>query len=130
MNPKFWGSSAWRFIHSITFNYGDKHGIPSEKEKDIYKMYFRLLPYIIPCDSCSESFLCICKETPVDNYLNCRKDLIMWAYIIHNKVNNKLQNTNENSEIDFKTFYNFYKKNINETSNNNENVLKQYFLKN
>ena len=87
MNPDFWGKSAWRFLHSITFNYGDEKGIPTKKEKTIYKAYFNLLPYILPCDTCKESFLCLVKENPIDKHLKTRETLIKWLYILHNKVN-------------------------------------------
>ena len=70
-------------------------------------MFFRLVPYIIPCDECRESFLCIIKENPVDKYLGNRIKLIYWLYIIHNKVNSKL-NTVEKNEISFKIMYLFY----------------------
>ena len=126
MNPDFWGKSAWRFLHSITFNYGDEKGIPTKKEKTIYKAYFNLLPYILPCDTCKESFLCLVKENPIDKHLKTRETLIKWLYILHNKVNKKLVKPEE-SEIDFRTFYNSYQK---EQNINNINRNKIYYLRN
>ena len=126
MNPSFWGNSAWKFLHSITFNYGDENGNPTKKEKTIYKAYFNLVPYILPCDTCRESFLCVVKENPIDKHLKNRYSLIKWLYILHNKVNKKLEK-DEHSEINFKQFYELYQK---EQNINNINRDKIYYLRN
>ena len=38
------------------------------------------------------------KEIPINGYLRCRRDLCYWLYLIHKKVNNKLEKSTESFE--------------------------------
>lgn len=88
MNTKFWGPPGWKFLHTLTFNYPIN---PSEKQKKLYKTYFELTGDILPCKYCRQSYKKFIKKLPIDDYLNCREDIIKWLYNIHNMVNDKLR---------------------------------------
>ncbi len=93
MMTKVWGPPGWLFLHCISFGYpyyiNDKNKDHINKRKD-YKNFFNSLGYVLPCKYCRESYIEFIKETPIDKYLNSRKDLTKWLYIIHKKVNDKL----------------------------------------
>ena len=93
MMTKVWGPPGWMFLHSITMGYpikineyDEKHIIRKNKIKD----FFESIGYVFPCRYCRESYQDFIKEIPIDNYLHSRKDLTLWLYKIHNKVNDKL----------------------------------------
>lgn len=94
MNTKFWGPPGWTFLHTITFNYPEKIDLrkPEHREKKFYyKQLFENFQYTLPCKYCRESYKGFLKELPIEPFLNSRKDLTHWFYMIHNKVNKKLR---------------------------------------
>ena len=88
MNANFWGPAAWIFFHSIAENYPDK---PTEEEKESHKKFISLLPSILPCPHCRESFAIYMDQFPPDPYLHSRDQFTFWLYQIHDIVNNKLE---------------------------------------
>ena len=90
---KVWGPPGWLFFHCITFGYpftiDDSKTIDFQK-RNYYKNFFYYLGKVLPCRYCRESYDQFFKEIPIDNYLNNRKDLCLWLYKMHNKVNHKL----------------------------------------
>ncbi|AYV77010.1 MAG: Erv1/Alr family disulfide thiol oxidoreductase [Barrevirus sp.] len=89
--PSVWGNCAWKFLHSITFDYPEQD--PSNEEKQLYKSYFESLAYIIPCSECRESYAKFIKEKGTelnDSVFKNRESLSKWLYNVHNAVNNKL----------------------------------------
>jgi len=93
MMTKVWGPAGWLFLHCVAFGYpyaiNPKNPDHSNKKED-YKVFFEKIGHILPCRYCRESYQEFIKETPIDNYLDTRKDLCKWFYLIHNKVNDKL----------------------------------------
>lgn len=89
MDTKFWGPGAWKFLHSIAFNYPEN---PTEANKRHYKTLFTNFKFTLPCKYCRESYAEFLQELPIDPYLGSRQKLSMWLYKIHNKVNDKLRN--------------------------------------
>jgi len=80
MDTRFWGPSAWRLLHLISFS--------DNRSKSVYTL-IKLLPNILPCKYCRESLTEIYKELPLrESFLH---NLDEWMYKIHNKVNNKLR---------------------------------------
>ena len=80
MDTRFWGPSAWRLLHLISFS--------DNRSKSVYTL-IKLLPLILPCKYCRESLTEIYKELPLrESYLH---NIDEWMYKIHNKVNNKLR---------------------------------------
>lgn len=93
MMTKVWGPPGWLFLHCITFGYPFKINEmnPEHLEKrNFYKNFFFNLGKVLPCKYCRESYDKYYQELPIDNFLNTRKDLCLWLYLIHNKVNDKL----------------------------------------
>lgn len=88
MTPYIWGSSVWNSIHFIAAGYPKK---PTSQQKKNYCQYFKALSNVLPCASCSISFKKYMKILPLRNYLNSRKRLLYWTYLVHNKVNKKLK---------------------------------------
>ena len=76
MDTRFWGPSAWRLLHLISFS--------DNRSKSVYTL-IKLLPLILPCKYCRESLTEIYKELPLrESFLH---NLDEWMYKIHNKVN-------------------------------------------
>jgi hypothetical protein len=77
----------------LTFGYPnviDESDTTHFQKKNDYKQFFYYLGKVFPCSYCRDSYDTFFKEIPIDNYLNNRRDLSLWLYLIHNKVNNKL----------------------------------------
>ena len=87
MDTTFWGPPAWILLHNIAFNY-----VPTDINREIYKIFFENLQNILPCIYCRVSYIEYISYEPIENYLNSSKDLSLWLYKIHNLVNNKLRN--------------------------------------
>lgn len=105
---KVWGPPGWMFLHSITLgypikidNYDEEHIIRKNK----MKIFFESIGHVFPCKYCRISYLKFIKEIPIDKFLNSRKDLALWLYKIHNKVNHKLGVP----KCNIPTFENMYK---------------------
>ncbi len=89
MNCSKWGPGAWTYLHTITFNYPVNK--PTNKDKNNMKHFFKSVGDTLPCKYCRASYKVFAKELPIENYLNSRKNLTKWLYLIHNKVNKKLK---------------------------------------
>lgn len=87
MNPKFWGSHAWIFLHSITMNYPKE---PTDKDKQIYVNFFKELQYIIPCEKCAYNYKRHLEDFPIEEALETREMMIQWLINVHNEVNKEL----------------------------------------
>jgi hypothetical protein len=93
MMTKVWGPPGWLFLHCVTFGYPyviDEFDYTHFQKRNDYKQFFTYLGKILPCRYCRESYNQYIKELPIDNFLGSRKDLCLWLYLIHNKVNDKL----------------------------------------
>jgi hypothetical protein len=93
MMTKIWGPPGWLFLHCVTFGYPYK--INEAKEEHIIRreqtrQFFRNIGYVLPCKYCRLSYQEFIKKTPVEDFLNSRRDLTLWLYKIHNDVNHKL----------------------------------------
>lgn len=108
MDTKRWGPSGWKLLHLISFQYPNK---PSNEQKKNIKEFYELLIYLLPCKYCRASIKKFYKEIPIDEYLDNKKKLIEFVYLIHNKVNDKLREQKilkyNNPQLhDVKNFYN------------------------
>jgi hypothetical protein len=88
MNVNHWGGPAWRFLHAVTFNYPED---PSFDDKCAARGFFAMTGKMLPCKYCRDSYHQYFEETPIDKYLEDRYSLTYWLFLIHNKVNSKLQ---------------------------------------
>jgi hypothetical protein len=56
-----------------------------------YKNFYESLGKVLPCKYCRDSFPIFMNELPIEEYGKSQKDMAYWAYLMHNKVNNKLR---------------------------------------
>ena len=83
-NSNIWGPSAWRFLHTITFNYPIN---PTNEQKEIYRNFFKNLGLVLPCGICEYNYNIHLVKYPIENYLKTKEDLVKWLINIHNEVN-------------------------------------------
>ncbi len=100
-----WGPIGWAFIHSIVMGYPAKN--PSLENKSQYKTFFENMGNILPCYWCRKNYEKNLKTLPIDSYLDSRKKLALWAYKIHNMVNDEL-GVPQNKRPTFDYVYNLY----------------------
>lgn len=90
---KVWGPPGWLFYHCVAFGYPyiieDTNPKHFEKRTH-YRNFYNNIGKVFPCKYCRESYDQFIKDIPIDNFLNNRRDLCYWTYLIHNKVNDKL----------------------------------------
>jgi hypothetical protein len=84
MEPNIWGPPAWKFLHSITFQYPEN---PTDLDKQKYFTFFNSLKNVLPCPTCREHYGGNFESIPIR--LDNREDLIEWLIDIHNEVNLK-----------------------------------------
>lgn len=94
MKTTFWGPHAWAFLFStiagafpitvVSGNADHKRIVGS------FKSQFKSLKDTLPCVYCRESFAIFMKELPIDDFVKSRKDMMLWLYLIHDRVNKKL----------------------------------------
>jgi hypothetical protein len=94
MDTRFWGPSGWRILHLISFAYN-----PS-RDKDAYREFFEVLPFVLPCKFCRHSLTCYYEEIPLENGLKNRESFTKWLWNIHNQVNKKLRNQGKRVSTD------------------------------
>jgi hypothetical protein len=79
MDTRYWGPSGWRLLHLLVAN-------KSKANKEFYS-FLEHLPYVLPCKYCRSSLSVYYNELPYQE----AKDLELWMWKIHNKVNAKLR---------------------------------------
>ena len=89
LKTKVWGPPTWFFLHSVSFTYPNN---PTDQDKKNYYDFFISISNILPCSICSNSYkkYIFENDTNLSNFLDSRKNLSYWLYLIHNKVNKKL----------------------------------------
>ena len=87
LSPSIWGSSTWKFLHSIALTYPDR---PSAKHKAAMRSLIRSLQYILPCEACRLNVSQELYKNPLDPHLCNRQRLNVWLTELHNSVNERL----------------------------------------
>jgi hypothetical protein len=100
-SPKIWGSSAWKFMHTIALSYPDN---PTPFDKENYKAFFLSLENVIPCGKCRNHYATNLKNININNYLDNSSSLFLWT----NKVHNAANATYGGKQTDVNTAKNFY----------------------
>ena len=99
--PEIWGPMFWATLHIISLGYPDE---PTYSEKRAAKEFFNALGQLLPCPVCRTHFRELLQVMPVETWLDNRKSLVEWVWMIHNKVNLKLGK----AEISMSDFYKHY----------------------
>jgi hypothetical protein len=100
--PEIWGPIFWSTIHIVSLAYPDE---PSYAEKRAAKEFFSALQHLLPCPKCRAHFREIIQGLPVDTWLDNRKALVEWTWMVHNQVNTRL----EKPSITLEEFYSRYR---------------------
>ena len=85
-----WGPPGWMFLHCIAQNYPWE---PSKEQKRNYYNFFKTTGFVLPCRYCRESYQKFIEEPETKLSMNTMKNrftLAKWLYLVHNKVNKKL----------------------------------------
>lgn len=125
MNQNIWGAHLWFSLHTITFTYPLT---PSLEDKQQFKNFFISLQNVVPCSICQKNYKRHLKESPLDNHLNNRKDLVYWLIDVHNMVNSEIGKKIMSYETVIKKYENVYNKNLLSgitLENNNTNTIKE-----
>ena len=84
-----WGPSAWKLLHYITFKAPRRPLRLAEQQ--VYREFFTLIGDILPCVYCRRSYKQFIHEVPID--VSSGEAMCKWLYLVHNKVNKKLDKT-------------------------------------
>jgi len=99
--PEIWGPMFWSTMHIVSLAYPDE---PTYSEKRAAKEFFNSLIYLLPCPVCRSHFREVIQGIPVETWLDNRKSLVEWVWMVHNQVNVKLGK----AEITMTEFYRRY----------------------
>ena len=83
-NTKVWGSSAWTFLHCISYTYPDN---PTKKQRNEYKKFLLSLQYVLPCSICRDHTKKYFKENPVDDALLSKERFVCYLIKLRNYIN-------------------------------------------
>jgi hypothetical protein len=98
MNPSFWGSNGWNFLHNLPWLYENE--VLSKKEAIDVIEFIHSFMQILPCSACSKSALQFEKHADlvnslsfnIDGYLYfTRSRIAKYFYDLRNSVNMKLE---------------------------------------
>jgi len=85
VEPRIWGSSAWKFMHCVTLAYPIN---PTETDKNDIRQFFDIMPKVLPCNVCKNNCKGHFAANPLtDQILYSRENLVRWLIDIHNSVN-------------------------------------------
>lgn len=94
LSTKHWGPSGWYFMFSCimgAYPIKIENNNPEHLEiKKNFKNMISSLRYTMPCIFCRNSFSGFYKELPIENFLCGRIQLMLWLYLIRDRVNQKL----------------------------------------
>ena len=85
--PDLWGPSTWHTIHLLCYT---APTTLSASEQLRYTAFFKALPFVLPCATCSEHLQAHYTEHPVENYVGSQASLFEWSVHVHNAVNKML----------------------------------------
>lgn len=85
--PDTWGPTVWDTIHLLCWT-APATLDPSAQMR--YTAFFKSLPYVLPCASCSEHAISHLDAVPIENAVGSRDALFEWSVQYHNAVNKML----------------------------------------
>ena len=119
-NSNIWGPSAWRFLHTITFNYPIN---PTNDQKEIYRNFFKNLGLVLPCGICEYNYNIHLVKYPIENYLKTKEDLVKWLINIHNEVNILHNKPIKKFDEIIDYYTNLYNNNNNNNNSSNDGIF-------
>ena len=87
-SPQVWGPMYWNMFFERAATYPNSN--PTPQQRKLYRDYYMGFLDNLPCALCNSSFNRFWRELPIENFLDSKKDLIMWVYLLKTKVNRKL----------------------------------------
>ena len=114
METNVWGPSAWKFLHTITFQYPEN---PTDIEKRQYYVFFNSLKDVLPCPNCREHYSVNFDKIPIQ--MESRKELIEWLIDIHNEVNVMIGKR----EYSYDEVYQLYNKMYSNSNSNSNSTI-------
>lgn len=97
---EFWGPSAWRLLHSISFTMDPD---ASEEQRKYYETFFKTIGNILPCPSCRNHYNAYVEDHPPD--VSSPKALAKWLYLLHDAVNARIHKKHRPSFEEVEKFY-------------------------
>lgn len=85
--PELWGPSTWHTIHLLCYT---APATLTATDQLRYITFFKALPFVLPCASCSEHLQEHYKEHPIEEFVGTQASLFEWSVHIHNTVNKML----------------------------------------
>ena len=86
-DPDIWGSTYWFTFHTGASNYPNN---PSKIVQERMKGFIRGIPYIIPCEKCSNHALNFIEKSNLDIVCKTKDNLFKFFVDFHNEVNTQL----------------------------------------
>lgn len=77
MNPDIWGPHAWYFIQSALVH------MPDDADPSNYVNFLFTLQYVLPCESCRESYSEWIRKNPIPTK---KMEMIQWITDLHNSI--------------------------------------------
>lgn len=94
IKTSYWGPHAWAFLFSsiagaypVTLDETNRDHVKIAKA---FKTMLTNLQHLLPCRHCRESYRTYAKEVPISEYMGSRRMMMKWLYVIHDRVNKKL----------------------------------------
>lgn len=85
--PDLWGPSTWHTIHLLCYTAPETLSAGDQLR---FTAFFKALPYVLPCATCSQHLLSHYESHPIENAVATRDSLFEWSVQIHNAVNEML----------------------------------------
>lgn len=85
--PEIWGPMFWATMHILSLAYPEE---PTYSEKRAAKDFFNALAHLLPCPVCRSHYKETLQKLPVETWLDNRKSLVEWVWMVHNDVNQRL----------------------------------------
>lgn len=107
MQTSIWGSSAWHFIHTMSFNYPVN---PTTKDKHHYRDFMLNLVNVLPCRYCRENLKKNYKIFPLT--MECMKNrdrFSRYVYKLHERINKNLGKNSGLSYCDVRERYEHFR---------------------
>lgn len=84
--PEKWGPHYWYVIHTFAATYPEK---PKELDRDIALRFIKLIPFILPCNVCTEHAFLYMKDHSYQFFdaVSCRRNLVHFLRVFHDYVN-------------------------------------------